>query len=218
MTSVARGNVALSISLTAFSDLGSILMTPISFTLWGNFYINTLSDLADPIHIPFFEVLKTITLLMALPLLLGFLFKHKFPETTKKIFKPTKVISFIIFILFIIGAIAANFKYFADYFWLLLPIVFIHNLLALTTGFSFAKAMKLSLMNTKTITIETGIQNSGLALVLIFNEGIFKGSLGGAAFIAAMWGIWHIVSGLTISTIWSYQKEKKLESAMINKK
>lgn len=211
ITSVAKGNVALSVSLTAFSDLGSIIMTPLSFTLWGNLYINTLSDLTDPIHIPFFDVLKTITLLMAVPLLLGFWFRNKFPELTKKIFKPTKVISFIIFIGFIIGAIAANFKYFSDYFWLLLPIVLVHNLLALTTGFSIAKLMKQPLINVKTITIETGIQNSGLALVLIFNEGIFKGGLGGAAFIAAMWGIWHIISGLTISTIWSYKKDKVFE-------
>ena len=211
ITSVAKGNVALSVSLTAFSDLGSILMTPISFTLWGNFYINTLSDLAAPIHIPFFDVLKTITLLMAVPLLLGFWFRNKFPELTKKIFKPTKIASFIIFIGFIVGAITANLEHFAKYFWLLLPIVFIHNLIAMLTGFSFAKLMKQSLMNVKTITIETGIQNSGLALVLIFNEGIFKGGLGGAAFIAAMWGIWHIVSGLTISTIWSYKKDKVIE-------
>jgi BASS family bile acid:Na+ symporter len=211
ITSVAKGNVALSVSLTAFSDLASILMTPISFTLWGNFYINTLSDLADPIHIPFFDVLKTITLLMAVPLLLGFWFRNKFPELTKKIFKPTKIASFIIFIGFIVGAIAANLEHFAKYFWLLLPIVFIHNLIAMLTGFSFAKLMKQSLMNVKTITIETGIQNSGLALVLIFNEGIFKGGLGGAAFIAAMWGVWHIISGLTISTIWSYKKDKVIE-------
>ena len=217
ITSVARGNVALSVSLTAFSDLGSIIMTPLSFTLWGNFYINTLSDLAAPIHIPFFDVLKTIALLMALPLLLGFWFRNKFPELTKKIFKPTKVISFIIFIGFIVGAIAANFNYFADYFWLLLPIVFIHNLIALTTGFSFAKIMKQSLMNVKTITIETGIQNSGLALVLIFNENIFKGGLGGAAFIAAMWGIWHIISGLAISTVWSYKKDTKTKQFIAKK-
>ncbi len=218
ITSVARGNVALSVSLTAIADLASVIMTPLSFTMWGNLYIDTLSDLADPIHIPFFEVLKTITLLMGVPLALGLWFQHKFPKTTKKIYKTTKIVSFVIFIIFLVGAIAANFEYFKDYFWLLLPIVFVHNLLALTTGFSIAKLARQSLINTKTITIETGIQNSGIALVLIFNEGIFKGGLGGAAFIVAMWGVWHIISGLVLSTIWSYKKEKEVATVKVKDK
>ena len=208
ITSVAKGNVVLSVSLTAVSDLASIFMIPFSFFFWGELYISTLSDLAAPINISFIHVFKTIVLLMGLPLGLGLWFRHKFPKLTAKIFKTVKIVSFIIFIIFVVGAIGANFKYFKDYFWLIIPIVFIHNLLALLTGFSFAKLLKQSLMNVKTITIETGIQNSGIALVLIFNEGIFKGGLGGAAFIVAMWGIWHIISGLAISSFWSYKKDK----------
>ena len=57
----------------------------------------------------------------------------------------------------------------------------------------------------KTISIETGIQNSGLGLVLIFNPKIFPPELelGGMAIIAAWWGIWHIFSGLTMAGIWT---------------
>ncbi len=208
MTSLAKGNVALSVSLTAVADLASIIMTPLTFTLWGNLYLDSL-PLQNPIHIPFIEVLKTITLLMGLPLILGLWFQDKFPELTKKIFKPVKIISFVVFLIFVAGAIAANYEHFSKHVWLLLPIVFIHNLLALTTGFSIAGLLKLGLKNRKTITIETGIQNSGIALVLIFNNKIFPDGYGGAAFIAALWGIWHIVSGLTISTLWSFKKDKK---------
>lgn len=226
MTSVARGNVALSVSLTAIADLASIIMTPLSFTFWGNLYIDTLSDLAQPIHIPFLEVLKTITLLMGVPLVLGLWFQQRFPKTTKKIFKTIKMVSFVVFLGFIAGAIAANFENFAKYFWLLFPIVLIHNALALSTGLSAASLMRLSLLNRKTITIETGIQNSGIALVLIFNKGIFNGDmggiaesgLGGVAFIAAMWGIWHIASGLVLSSIWSYRKDPVKEPILSQEK
>ena len=207
ITTVAKGNVALSVTLTACSDLLSILMTPLSFTFWGNLYIETL-PLQEPIVIPFWRVLETIVLLMGIPLLLGLWFQNRFPLLTKKIFKIMKTVSFIVFLAFVAGAIAANFTYFSKYFWLLLPVVFIHNALALSLGYTSAWVTRLSHLNRKTISIETGIQNSGLALVLIFNHHIFKDGLGGIAFIAAMWGIWHIVSGLTIASIWSFQKTK----------
>ncbi len=53
----------------------------------------------------------------------------------------------------------------------------------------------------KTLTLETGIQNSGLGLLLIFT---FFGGLGGMALVAAFWGIWHLVSGLLIAGCWGY--------------
>ena len=65
-----------------------------------------------------------------------------------------------------------------------------------------ASFFKLGTRNKRTIAIEVGIQNSGLALVLIFNPNLFNG-IGGMAFIAAFWGIWHIVSGLGIAYFWS---------------
>ncbi len=218
MTSLARGNVALSVSLTAIADLASILMTPLSFTFWGNLYLDVALPLENPIVIPFIEVLKTITLLMGVPLVLGLWFQQKFPKTTKKIFKTVKIVSFLIFLAFIGGAIAANFKFFSQYFWLLFPIVLIHNFFAFMTGFSISGLLRMKLMNRKTITIETGIQNSGIALVLIFNKNIFPSEgYGGIAFIAAMWGIWHIASGLIISSLWSYRKDPVKERFVVKK-
>jgi len=81
----------------------------------------------------------------------------------------------------------------------------LHNGLALATGYFFSKLMKLPNNDQRTIAIETGIQNSGLALALMFNPKIFppEMELGGMAIIAAWWGIWHIISGLTIAYFWS---------------
>ncbi len=92
-----------------------------------------------------------------------------------------------------------NYDLFLKFIGLIFLWVLAHNFIALFAGFSLAKIGNLNLADTKTLTIETGIQNSGLALVLIFTY--FEG-LGGMAIIAAWWGIWHIISGMTIASIW----------------
>ncbi len=208
MTSLAKGNTALSVTLTAFSDLLSIIMTPLNFVFWGELYINTL-PLANPIEIPWQHVFQTIIILMGIPLTAGLWFARRFPKLTEKIFKPVKWVSVVAFLGFIAGAVIANFAHFMNYFILLLPIVFFHNIIAFGTGNAIARASFLSILDRKTITIETGIQNSGIALVLIFNKHIFPDGYGGIAFIAAMWGIWHIASGLLLSTWWAKRTKKQ---------
>ena len=201
ITTLAGGNAALSVSLTAASDLLSIVMTPFLFTTMGNLYIGVV-PLEHPIHLSFLAVLKTIFLLTALPIGLGFWFKNTYPTLTKRLLKPIKKISFVLFLLFVIGAIGLNFEHFSQYVWLLLPIVIIHNALAFLTGNLVARVSNVAPIDQKTITIETGIQNSGIALALIFNNHIFPEGFGGTAFIAALWGIWHIVSGMGLALWW----------------
>ena len=107
-----------------------------------------------------------------------------------------------------------NYEFFLKYIKFIFIIVLIHNIAALTTGYSIGTLFKRTAQDRRTLTIETGIQNSGLALVLLFNPDIFAESIiisnveqplqiGGMAFIAAWWGIWHIISGLTISSLWA---------------
>ena len=102
------------------------------------------------------------------------------------------------------SAFSANFNYFLKYIHLILILVFIQNALAFLTGYLTAKSFKLSFKDAKTISIESGIHNSGLGLVLIFNPKLFNG-LGGMAFIAAWWGIWHLIAGFALAT---YYKKK----------
>ncbi|MDZ7807650.1 MAG: hypothetical protein U5K71_11110 [Gracilimonas sp.] len=75
--------------------------------------------------------------------------------------------------------------------------------MALTSGYSLGVIFTSSRKDRKSIAIETGIQNSGLGLLLIFN---FFDGLGGMALVAAWWGIWHIVAGLCIGWYWSIGK------------
>jgi BASS family bile acid:Na+ symporter len=101
-------------------------------------------------------------------------------------------------------ALAKNFDYFLQAIQYIFIIVLLHNALALGLGYSLGSIFRLNTANKKSIAIETGIQNSGLALALIFNPKIFPPDLamGGMAIIAAWWGIWHIIAGLSIASVW----------------
>ena len=77
--------------------------------------------------------------------------------------------------------------------------VFLLNAFALATGYYTAKLARLPEGDRRAVSLEVGIQNSGFGLALVFN---FFGGLGGMAIVAAWWGIWHLLAGLTISTWW----------------
>jgi BASS family bile acid:Na+ symporter len=196
-TSISKGNVALSISLTALATLITVFMTPANFTFWSELYL-TKNQIA--IDIDFWKMTKTVSLILGIPLLLGLWFSNQFKAITAFILKPIKIFSFIILIAIILIAFLKNLDVFLNYYQYIIYIVLIHNGIALISGYSFARLMRLSPEDVRTISIETGIQNSGLALVIIF--GMFDGN-GGMALIAAWWGIWHIISGFIMALIFT---------------
>ena len=200
ITTLAKGNIPLSVSLSAFSTLACVVLTPFNFSFWGGLYSDA-SRLIMPIEIDFWDMAQTVFILLGLPIVAGILFSRHFPELTRKLIKPMGILSIIAFIGFIVAALAANFSYFVKYIHLIGIIVILHNALALLTGYAAGRVTRLSWQDLRSITIETGIQNSGLGLVLIFNPKLFDG-LGGMAFVAAWWGMWHIISGLGLAFLW----------------
>jgi bile acid:Na+ symporter, BASS family len=199
MTSLAGGNVALSVSLTAISTVAAIFMTPFNLSFWARLYPPT-AQILTTVSIDTFEIFQTIVLILAIPLVIGMLVRYYYGKTAEKLMKWLKPLSMIIFVAFVVIAFSNNIAIFLEYFHFLVLIVFSHNALALSCGYLMATIFGLSDDDRKSITIETGIQNSGLGLLLIFS---FFNGLGGMAMIAAWWGIWHIISGLTIGMIWS---------------
>lgn len=204
ITQMAKGNAALSVSLTAFATLISLVMTPFNLEFWGNMYAPT-AQILKSVSLNPWELVKLVTLILGIPLILGMLVRKYNVSLSNTLAKILKPISLAIFLVFIILAFAKNFDIFINYVQYVLILVIVHNGLAILTGFYFAKIMKLSFKNQKTLAIETGIQNSGLGLLLIFS---FFNGLGGMALLVAFWAIWDIVSGLAIATYWSKQKEK----------
>ncbi len=209
ISSMAKGNVALAVSLTAISTLAAIFFTPFNFASWGNMYIHfynahSAAGLVRPLEIDNFQMFETVFILLGIPVITGLFVARKFPVFTAKIKKPINKGSLIFFVLMVISMLAANFSQFMTYIHLVFFFVLLQNGIAMTTGYFFSSMFKCSQQDRRTIAIETGIHNSGLALALLFNPKIFppEMELGGMAVIAAWWGIWHIISSLTLAWYW----------------
>lgn len=210
ISSLAKGNVELSVSMTALATISAVILTPFNFAFWGGLYVKITDHVASggllkPLEIDTYQMFLSVFILLGIPLILGMLFAWKLPNITQKIMKPIQTISIIIFMSFVVIAFVKNLDYFMEYIKWVMVIVLIHNGLALLSGFSFASLFGIKRRDRRSITIETGIQNSGLALVLLFNTNIFPDTLplGGMLFIAAWWGIWHMISGLSLSYFFS---------------
>lgn len=195
---LAGANAALSVSLTAFATLLSVIMTPLNFELYGSMYGPT-KELLKTIHLDPIRLARLVAIILGIPIVLGMLLGHYFPVISSKVSKILKPLSMVFFIVLVVLAFKNNWDLFLKHIHLVLWLVLIHNFAAFLLGYSTASAFNLQFPDRKTITIETGIQNSGLGLLLIF--GFFQG-LGGMALFAAFWGIWHIISGMTLATYW----------------
>jgi bile acid:Na+ symporter, BASS family len=202
LTHMARGNTALSVSLTAVGTALAVFTTPLHLSLWASLYPPT-SGLLKEISLDAWEMIQTIITLAGIPLALGMMTSHFFPAFAQKISGYLKPLSIIIFILFVLLAFSNNLNHFMNHVHRVVLLVFAHNAVALLTGYWAARWAGLSYSDQKTIAIETGIQNSGLGLILIFR---FFDGMGGMAIVAAWWGIWHIVSGLSLAFYWSRQR------------
>ena len=213
MSSLSKANIELSVSLTAISTALAVLMTPFNFWLYGNLYLHAADIAGEVPHlvIPLWDVLKTIFVLLGVPLTLGILTAHFLPKVAAALKKPLQWLSIIFFLAMVVLSFWGNRVAFLQCIKYIFVIVLIHNLLALAIGFSTASAFKLSRADRRTLTIETGIQNSGLGLVLLLGTSLFANfpPHGGMLVITAWWGVWHIISGLTISTVFALSDRKK---------
>ena len=209
ISSLSKANLALSVSLTAFATLSAIIFTPLNFAFWGKLAINAYShdatSLVRPLEINASQMFQTVFIILGVPMLLGVFINSKFPRLTAKILKPIKRVSILIFMAVIILAFKNNFDHFITAIKFVFFIVLIHNAIALSVGYGLGALFKRPKADRRTLAIETGIQNSGLALILIFNPKIFppEMELGGMAIVAAWWGIWHMISGFGLAAYWS---------------
>jgi len=220
ITSLSRGNSELSVSLTAFNTAACIFTTPLNFAFWGKLYLNfagnrSISTLPD-LEIPLGDIFQSIFIIMGIPLILGILCGQYLPKVTKFLKKPLQHLSIIVFIAMVIIIFKGNFDVFMQAIQYIFLIVLIHNLLALGIGFSTSTLLKLPYKDRRTITIETGIQNSGLGLIFLLNPNIFPdtgawANNGGMLVITAWWGVWHIISGLTLAFAWRLRGRKEAD-------
>ena len=218
ISSLSKGNVELSVSMTAISTAFAPIITPFNFWFWGTLYCRYASVHNDipTLNIPFGDMLQQILLILGIPIVLGLIVSRYLPNLSNKLKKPTSILSILLFIGMVIVSLTqvltALEQRWAVYAGILsaLVVVIIHNASALVTGYGGATLFKAPRADRRSLTIETGIQNSGLGLALIFNPAIFPADVwqnnGGMVIITALWGVWHIVSGLSVATIFRRTK------------
>jgi len=196
---LAKGNTGLSIGMTGVATLVAAVATPANFAFWGSLDPGTREVLRsvalDPV-----DLAITILLLLVVPVTAGVLLRLRRPELAAKLYRPMRAISIVFFIGFVAIAFLSNIEHFAALLGVVALAVFLHNALALLLGYGASAALGLEERDRRAVSIEVGIQNSALALVLIFG---FFGGLGGMALVAAWWGIWHLIAGLTVASVWS---------------
>ena len=207
MSSLGKANIELSVSLTAISTALAVFLTPFNFWAWGTLYLHSagVAGSIPTLVIPLWDVFKTIFILLGIPLVLGILTSQYLPKVATALKKPLQWLSIIIFIAMVVLSFGSNLDAFLKCVKYIFLVVLVHNFLALSIGFGVGTLFKVPYRDRRTLTIETGIQNSGLGLALMLGTSLFAGfpPHGGMLVITAWWGIWHIISGLTVATIFN---------------
>lgn len=199
MTWMAKGNVAVSVTMTAVSSLAAVVLTPANFALYGWLNPHT-RPLLQQIAIDPVNLLLLVALVLAVPIFLGMAVGKRYPHQSALSEQPMRWFSLLLFLGFIVVALEKNFALFIEHVGGILLLVVAHNSLALLVGHGAGKLARLPVTDRRAVTMEVGIQNSGLGLMILFT---FFPHAGGMILITAMWGIWHLVSGLTLAHIWA---------------
>jgi len=191
LTYLSRGNVAVSVALTATSSMLAAILTPASILFWSQAYKPT-STLLKSLDVSPFLFLAQTTFLLAVPLVLGMTVAAKAPDVAARIKRHSTLLGTSV----LIGVIIYGIAYFFDILFPVLAmlgiLVVIHNALAFATGAAAGMVLSPESPTRRALTFELGIQNAGLALVILLSQ--LKG-LGGAAAIAAVWGVWDLIAG-----------------------
>jgi predicted Na+-dependent transporter len=209
LTHRAGGNVALSVSMTAVSNLLYIFALPLSIAFWGSLRADT-RELLSAVSLNGWQMLLEIVLIIGVPFAVGLTVRHRLPSLATRVQPFVKWFSLLALLAFIAAALAGNWQYFVAFLGIIVLAVTIHDAVALGIGWTTAAAGGLGTRERKAMTFEVGIRNAGLGLGLVFT---FFGGLGGMAIVAGWWGIWDIVAGLVVASLWARHTRRRTGSA-----
>lgn len=201
VTHHGRGNTALSVSVSAVAALLALFLTPFNFT-WMVASNPATAGWLRQLDIDASAIWWSLLALLAVPMALGLAFSHGLPRVTERIRKPLGTFSLLALLAFIALGLVRERQLLNAQILPQLLIVVLHNAAGLALGWLAAMAFRVSEADRRAVMIEGGMQNSGLALGIIAVQ--FNADLG-MVIIASLWGIWHIVSGMTLATLWRRQ-------------
>ena len=198
LTHRARGDVALSISLTTASNVVAIAITPVAVAFWCG--LNPAADdLLRDVSIDAWEMVAEVALLIGLPFAAGLLVAWRFPRFAARAQRYVEPGALVLLLLVVVGGLGGQFEAFRTYVGVVAPAIILQNAVSLVVGYGTGRGLRLAVAGVRAMTFELGVRNTGLALVLALG---FFGDLGGVAFVVALWGLWDVTTGLLLSTWW----------------
>lgn len=199
MTWLGRGNAALSVSMTAVSSLAATVLTPFNFALYG--WLNPYTrEYLTQIDVSATQLLGLVVLVLGVPIMAGMWTGHRFPRFAARSERAFRIVALLVFLSFVAIAFLKNYTLFLERFDTFFWLVVAHNLMALGLGAAVGYALRLPVADRRAVTLEVGIQNSGLGLVILFT---FMPNAGGMMLITSFWGVWHLVAGLALAHFWA---------------
>ncbi|MBR4643216.1 MAG: bile acid:sodium symporter family protein [Selenomonadaceae bacterium] len=193
MTYLAKGDLALSVSITMSSTILAPLVTPLLTWLLAGAWI----------EVSLSAMMLSIVKVVIAPIFLGIIVNHFFGEFVKRVIKILPLVSIVAILLILGGVVAVNAEKILQTGLLLMSVVVLHNLCGYALGFCAAKIFNMNVAKTKAVSIEVGMQNSGLAVSLAM---IHFGAA--AAIPGALFSVWHNISG-SIAANYLAQKSNK---------
>ncbi|WP_288129498.1 bile acid:sodium symporter family protein [Microbulbifer sp.] len=204
MTWIGRASVATSVSMTAVSSLAAVVMTPFNFALYGSLNPHT-REVLQAIALPVESMVLIVVMVLALPMVLGMLVGARFPKFARDSEGYFRTASLLVFLLFVVVSFSKHWQTALQVAGSVLILVIAHNALAFLIGDISARVARLPQAERRAVTMEVGIQNSGLALAILFT---FYPQAGEMLVIAGFWGVWHLVSGLSLAGYWNYSNKR----------
>jgi BASS family bile acid:Na+ symporter len=184
---LAKGDVALSVTMTAISTLVGVIMTPLLTSLL----------ISQDIDIPVLSMLSSLAKIVLLPLLVGVTLNYVFANVIEKIHSKLPIIAMLAIIFIISIIVALNQQKLQSLSLLIVAAVVAHNLIGLTLGYWAPKKLGFDEQVCRTVAFEVGLQNSGLAVALAIK--FFTPT---AAIAGTIFSIWHNISGSLLAAYW----------------
>lgn len=198
MTYLSKGDVALSVGMTAVSTILAPVMTPLLTYLYAG----------ETVDVNMFDMFISIIEVVILPIVLGFVTNHFFSKFTEKAVDLLPLISTLAIVAIVGAVVSATASKLINSGLLILVIVILHNVLGYLLGYGAGLLMKMNTTKCRAVSIEVGMQNSGLATSLAT---VHFAQYPLATIPGAVFSVWHNVSGAILANIFLRQSERKAQ-------
>jgi len=196
ITYLSKGDVALSVSMTSINTFLAPFLTPaITYLL-----------LRTTVNVDTVAMFISIINIVIIPIVLGFVINKFFWNFTQKVIKVLPMVSVIGICMIVASVVSHNAEKILSTGLIVFTVVILHNVLGYVCGFGLGKMLKFNVPKIKAVSVEIGMQNSGLATSLANSS---FSSLAMATVPGAIFSVWHNISGAILANIFNRWNEKK---------